>query len=207
VSALQPPPWQDRNASERLAYQTLFKLYGVDIEINSKTTPCHQAEGLGMRCFDTKGGLSDLMQLNQPVLLKLSSEEGMEYAAILTALNRQTATLSVNGNEQHILLSELAQSWLGLYVAALRTPPGVNGLLAVGQRGAGVTWLRQALSTVDGIPDNGSDFYDAALEKRVRAFQLADGIQPDGQVGPLSMIRLNVRHGDAVPRLTTEKKD
>jgi general secretion pathway protein A len=130
----------------------------------------------------------------------------MEYAATLTALDHQTATLSVNGEEQHVLLSELAQSWFGLYVAAWRTPPGFNGLLGVSQRGTGVIWLRKTLSAIDGIPDNGSDFYDAALEKRVRAFQLADGIQPDGQVGPLTVIRLNVRHGNAVPRLVTEKK-
>jgi general secretion pathway protein A len=86
-------------------------------------------------------------------------------------------------------------------------PPGFNGLLGVGQRGKGVAWLRQTMSAIDNIPDNGSDFYDTALEKRVRAFQLADGIQPDGQVGPLTVIRLNVRHGVAVPRLVTEKKD
>lgn len=204
---LQPPTWQDHNASERLAYQSLFKQFGIAIDINSKASPCQQAEGLGMRCFDTKGGLSDLMQLDQPVLLKLSSAEGMEYAATLTALNHQTATLSVNGKEQHVLLSELAQSWFGLYVAVWRLPPDVNGLLAVGQRGTGVNWLRQTMSTIDGIPDNSSDFYDTELQKRVRAFQLADGIQPDGQVGPLTVIRLSVRHGDAVPRLTTEKKD
>jgi general secretion pathway protein A len=204
---LQPPTWQDRNASDRLAYQTLFKLYGVDIDINSETSPCQQAESSGMHCFDAKGGLSDLMQLDQPVLLKLSSAEGMEYEATLTALNHQTATLSVNGSEHQVLLSELAQSWFGLYIAAWRTPPGVNGILAVGQRGTGVIWLRQVLSAIDGIQDDGSDLYDPALEKRVRTFQLADGIQPDGQVGPLTVIRLNVRHGDAVPRLTTEKKD
>jgi general secretion pathway protein A len=137
-TALQPPTWQDRNASERLAYRTLFKLYGVDIDINSETSPCQQAESSGMHCFDAKGGLSDLMQLDQPVLLKLSSAEGMEYAATLTAWTHQTATLSVNGIEKHVLLSELAQSWFGLYVAVWRAPPGVNGLLAAGQRGTGV---------------------------------------------------------------------
>jgi general secretion pathway protein A len=207
TSSLQPPLWQDRNASEPLAYQSLFKLYGINLDINSKASPCQQAEGAGMRCFEAQGGLSDLMQLDQPVLLRLSTAEGMEYAATLSALDHQTATLNVNGNEQHILLSELAQSWFGLYVAAWRIPPGFNGLLGVGQRSKGVTWLRQTMSAIDGVPDNGSDFYDAALEKRVRAFQLADGIQPDGQVGPLTVIRLNVRHGDAVPRLVTEKKD
>ena len=206
TAPLQSPPRQDGDASERLAYQSLFKLYGVDIDINAKASPCQQAEASGMRCFDTKGGLSDLMQLDQPVLLKLSSPEGMKYAATLTALNHQTATLNVNGSEQHVLLSELAQSWFGLYVAAWRTPPGINGLLAAGQRGTGVIWLRQALSTIDGIPDNGSDLYDMELEKRVRTFQLADGIQPDGQVGPLTVMHLNARHSDAVPRLATEKK-
>lgn len=207
TTPLLPPPLHNRETSDRVAYQSLFKLYGVDIDIHSRTAPCQQAERLGMRCFETQGGLSDLMRLDQPVLLKLSSTGGKEYAAALTALNHQTATLSVNGSEQHVLLSELAQSWFGLYVVAWRTPPGVNGKLTVGERGKGVTWLRHAMSTIDGIPDNDSDFYDTALEKRVRAFQLADGIQPDGQVGALTVIRLNVRHGDAVPRLANKKQD
>jgi general secretion pathway protein A len=159
-----------------------------------------------MHCFNAQGGLSDLRQQDQPVLLRLSSAEGMEYLATLTALDHQTATLSVNGREQHVLVSELAQSWFGLYVVAWRSPPGFNNLLAVGHHGKGVTWLRQTMSAVDGIPDNGSDFYDTALEKRVRAFQFADGIQPDGQVGPLTVIRLNIRNRAAVPRLLTEKK-
>jgi general secretion pathway protein A len=207
TSPLQPPLRQDRNASELLAYQSLFSLYGISIDINSKTSPCQQAENAGMRCFETQGGLTDLMQLDQPVLLKLSSAEGLEYTAALTALDHQTAKLNVNGSEQHVLLSELAQSWFGLYVAVWRFPPGLNGLLGAGQRGKGVIWLRETLGAIDGIPDNGSDLYDSALEKRVRAFQLADGIQPDGQVGPLTAIRLNVRRGEAVPRLVPEKKD
>jgi general secretion pathway protein A len=206
TTTLQPPRWLDRVGSEPLAFQSLFKLYGIEIDINSKESACQQAEVLGMRCYSAQGGLSDLRQLDQPVLLRLSSAEGMEYAASLSALDHQTAKLTVSGSEQHVMLSDLAQAWHGLYVAVWRSPPGSNGMMAVGHRGADVIWLRQALSVVDGIADSGSNFFDLELEKRIRAFQLAEGIQPDGQVGPLTLIRINMRNGDVLPHLITEKK-
>jgi murein L,D-transpeptidase YcbB/YkuD len=62
------------------------------------------------------------------------------------------------------------------------------------------------LENIDGIRDNGSDVFDLALSKRIRAFQLNDGIQPDGLVGPLTLIRLNARSGKNMPHLVTERK-
>jgi len=69
-----------------------------------------------------------------------------------------------------------------------------------------VNWLRQAMATIDGAADEGGGPYDAALARRVRAFQLAEGIVPDGFVGPLTAIRINVRSGQGGPQLLAGKK-
>ena len=192
--------------SETFAFKSLFKLYGIDINTQSGETPCHQVEARGMRCYAGHGGLMDLFVLDQPVLVRLSSPEGKEYSATLTALDHQAATLMVGGAPQRVALNELADSWLGQFVVIWKVPPNFNEHMSLNQRSLTVTWLRHAMETADGIRDNGSDVFDAKLARRIRAFQLTDGIKPDGLVGPLTVIRLNILSGKAGPRLVTEKR-
>jgi general secretion pathway protein A len=101
---------------------------------------------------------------------------------------------------------ELANSWYGQYILIWNAPPEFNRQLILNSSGPAVKWLRQAMESIDGIRDNGSDVFDATLSKRIREFQLTDGIQPDGVVGPLTLIRLNSRIGKSGPRLITENR-
>lgn len=192
--------------SELLAYQSLFNLYGLRFDMQSSEAPCQRAEKQGMHCYFAHGGVSDLFQLDQPVVIRLISADRKEYWATLVSLDHQTASLIVAGVTQRVTLSELASSWFGQFVGIWDSPPDYTGRIPLHYRGASVAWLRHKLELVDGIPDNGSDLFDRALAKRVRKFQLSDGIQPDGLVGPLTLIRLNVRSGTVKPRLVSEQK-
>ena len=206
ASALKWPGDKPLAKSENLAFQSLFKLYGFDIDPLSKDTPCQQAEAHGMNCYAGHGGLKDLVQLNQPVLARLLSSEGNEYSGTLVALDTEYATLMIGGMAQRVPLMELANAWFGQYILIWNAPPDFNRQLVLNDRGPSVTWLRHALESIDGIRDNGSDVFDASLSKRIRAFQLADGIQPDGVVGPLTLIRLNSRINKGGPRLISENR-
>jgi general secretion pathway protein A len=152
------------------------------------------------------GGLSDLLQLDQPVLLRLSRTKGKEFSAVLTDLDHQTASIVISGKTQHVSLNEIAPSWSGQFVAVWNVPPAFSTEIYLNHRGQDVIWLRRTLENIDGIRDNGLDVFDLALSKRIRAFQLNDGIQPDGLVGPLTLIRLNVRSGNNMLHLVTERK-
>lgn len=193
--------------SETLAFQSLFKLYGISFKAESLEEPCQQAAARGLRCYVGQGGLSDLLSINQPVLMRLSSADGKAYSAALTALDHQVATLVVGGVVQRVSLSDLANAWLGQFVVIWNAPPSFKSELRLNQRGATVAWMRHAMEAVDGVRDNGSDVFDVELEKRVRAFQLIEGMQPDGLVGSRTLIRLNVRSStDALPHLIAEKR-
>lgn len=194
------------NDSETLAFQSLFKLYGIDINTQSREAPCDQVEAQGMRCYAGHGDLMDLYILDQPALVRLSSPEGKEYSATLTALDHQAATLIIGGAPQRVALNKLAASWFGQFVVIWKVPPNFNEHMSLNQRGLTVTWLRHAMEIADGIRDNGSDVFDAKLARRIRSFQLTEGIKPDGLVGPLTVIRLNMLSGKAGPRLVTEKR-
>ncbi len=205
-SALNMPTGISTEDSELQAFQALFKLYGIRFDKQSNEAPCQYAEKQGMRCYSGHGGVSDLFQLDQPVLMRLISTDGKEYWATLVSLDHQTASLIIAGAGQKVTLNDLASSWFGQFTGIWDSPPDYTGRIPLHYRGPSVTWLRHKLELVDGIRDNGSDVFDSALAKRVRKFQLSDGIQPDGLVGPLTLIRLNVRSGTVKPRLVTEQR-
>jgi general secretion pathway protein A len=158
-----------------------------------------------MRCYEGHGGLSDLFQLDQPVILRLTTESEKFYSVALTALDHQTATLKLADSTQRISLKDLANTWHGQYVAIWTPPPNSNGDRFMKRRSS-IAWLRHVMQTIDGIGDTGSGVFDDDLSKRIRAFQLSEGIQPDGLVGPLTVIHLNVRSGKPGPHLVTDKR-
>jgi general secretion pathway protein A len=192
--------------SEILAFQALFQAHGLTFDPKHKGDSCQQAVTLGMRCFASRGGLSDLLLLDQPVVLKLTTASGHEYHVALVGLANQVATLIVAGEQRRVPLTELAGSWSGRYVVLWKAPLGFGDSIGPKQGGSAVPWLRRTLAKIDGIEDDGNSPYDEVLARRVRAFQLAEGITPDGLVGPLTAIRLNFRAGLAAPRLMSSDR-
>jgi general secretion pathway protein A len=149
----------------------------------------------------SRGGLSELLLLDQPVILKLATASGHEYHVALLGLADQVATVMVAGEQRRVPLTELAGSWSGRYTVLWKAPADFGESIGPGQQGAAVSWLKKTLTRVDGVQDDGAKVYDEILARRVRAFQLAEGITPDGLVGPLTAIRLNFRAGQTGPRL------
>jgi general secretion pathway protein A len=207
---IDPLVWPQGASSARgevLAFQSLFKMHGLNFDVNSGVDPCRQAEASGLRCYSGRGGLSELLLLDHPVVVRLLIDRH-EYSATLVGLDQKhnLANLLIAGEERHIVLAELANSWSGKYVLLWHAPGGFRDALLVNHRGPAIAWLRQAMARVDGHTDDGSDYFDTALAQRVRAFQLSEGIQPDGVVGPRTAIRLNLRSGENGPRLVMAEK-
>jgi general secretion pathway protein A len=192
--------------SEQLAFQALGNLYGINMVLSSNGAACKQIEAHGMQCYVGHGGLSDLLRLDQPVLLRLSLTTGNEFSVVLTDLDKQTASLLVAGSPQRIALSEIANLWMGQFIVIWNAPVGFSTEMALNHRGLDVIWLRQILEWIDGVQNNGSNVFDLPLSNRIRSFQLNEGIQPDGLVGPLTLIRLNVRSSKTIPHLVAAKK-
>ena len=208
---IDPLVWPEGVSSARsevLAFQSLLKMHGLDFDVNSRIDPCLQAEASGLRCYSGRGGLSELLLFDHPVVVRLLIDRH-EYSATLVGLDQKhnRADLLVAGEERHIALAELANSWSGKYVLLWHAPKGFRDVLLVNHRSPAIAWLRQAMALVDGnTDDDGSDNFDTALAQRVRAFQLTEGIQPDGVVGPRTAIRLNRRGGESGPRLVMAEK-
>ena len=205
--ALEELRWPDENLprgrSEGLAFRDLFKLYGIDYDPAGRKPACKLAEAANMHCLYTRGGIADLLQANQPAVLLLDGAgKQRQFHAVLTALDEESATVVVAGVRQRVALAQIAPLWTGKYVLLWYAPPGFGNLLAAGARGPVVSWLRQSLARAHGGNADGPAVFDEELVDRVKSFQLAEGMAPDGAAGALTLIRLNLRLDEDLPRLS-----
>ncbi len=156
---------------------------------------CAAALQARLACYrSASGGLAVVRQLERPALLMLRGAEGRVAHALLVALDERQATLQVGADRFVLPLAMLAGLWRGEFATFWRLPPGwTDGGLA-GSDPAARAWLDRGLADAGFGPDR-------PLAERVWAFQLAQGLPPDGRAGPLTVMRLNRLAGVDEPRL------
>jgi general secretion pathway protein A len=186
---LEWPADQPRERSEELAYVALFRTWGANYE---GADACRQAEGLGLRCRSARGGLDELRQLNRPAALLMRDDQGRAFHAALTALGDKSATFVIGAETRTVALGALAAQWAGQYTLLWRMPPDALENIYRGVRGPAVQWLITQLAQAQGqIANPGkAPLFDDDVERQVKQFQLAQGLVPDGLVGPQTVMRL-----------------
>ena len=97
-----------------------------------------------------------------------------------------------------------ASMWRGELATLWRQPEGYGGALADGARGPVVDRLATLLAAArhEAAPAPGRTL-DAAMRGRLYAFQLTQGLQPDGVAGPTTFMQLNRAGGVPEPRLAS----
>jgi len=175
--------------SQVLAYKALFRAWGADYQGGD---PCRQAEGLGLRCRNSRGGLNELRELNWPAVLLLRDSRRREFYATLNVLDDNTAGFTLGTQTRTIAIGALAAQWSGQYTLLWRMPPGAQENIRSGERGPAVAWLARQLAQAQGREaQTGEDaLFDQMLLRQVKQFQLAEGLVPDGLVGPRTLMRL-----------------
>ena len=94
--------------------------------------------------------------------------------------------------------------WRGEFRTLWRAPSGFSGRIDGREGGSTLAWLGAQLAALDGAaPSAGRPILDAALQSRVLAFQLAQGLPADGWPGPMTFMQLNRVAGIDEPRLQT----
>jgi general secretion pathway protein A len=187
--------WPDRNQrlrSNLKSYQILFERWQLNYNILSNGTPCFYAQTQGLSCLHEQSGMRGLRQFNRPAVLTLHDDFNQRQYITLIELSDSTATIVMAGEEQIIPLQQLTFYWKGEFSLLWRAPPGYEDLIRPGSAGKTVLWLSQRLNEINKQPQkNVSGFYDEALLKQVKAFQLREGLNDDGVVGVKTLIHLN----------------
>ena len=185
---------------EAAAWTELAALWGLEAQAGD---PCQAASRSGLQCFRAVGSLALIRQLGRPVLLRLHTPKAEPSFALLTGLGGDRATLLFGGDTHTVSLVGLGAIWRGEFATLWRLPAGYRGI-APGQAGPAVDWLATALARSAGAPPPGpGQMMDPALTGRVQAFQVAQGLVPDGRPGPMTLMLLNQASGVAEPRLLT----
>jgi general secretion pathway protein A len=189
---LEKPEGATSTDMRDMAHQALFKLWQITYDPGDLRPPCEQAARQGLQCLEDGGTLNALKRLNRPALIRLRDGKKGEYDALITSLRGETATLIVGGVSRSIDVRELWAKWSGDYLLLWRSPPGYKGGLLRGSRGPAVAWLDGQLALREGRAANSARqmVYDEEMEKRVRSFQTASGLTPDGVVGSKTAIYL-----------------
>ncbi len=177
----------------------------------NSTDPCQTADAQGLLCYRTsKWTVPLLRQLNRPGILMLQAGTGPAVYATLAGLTDQTATLRIGGRLHTVRLMDLAQMWRGDFATYWQAPPAYSADLQDGSSGPAIDWLASRLSQLDGLPSSASATapltLDAALRDRVRAFQRARGITPDGRPGPMTFMQIESATPSELPRLLTDPR-
>lgn len=206
IATLEKPANATRAATKDKAYEALFGRWQIAYDPKSRRGACEQAVSQGLRCLEEKGSLTNLRQMNRPAVLKFGSGKEEFYATLLS-LDGETASFAVGDETRSVDIREIAKRWSGDYLLLWRGPPGYNGRLKPGNRGPTVAWLDRKLGQIQGhepSPDQ-RPLYDEKLENRVKEFQAATGLVPDGVAGARTVICVTDAAGDGGPVLRGKK--
>jgi general secretion pathway protein A len=189
-----------RLRDETQAWRELALLWGLPA---SAETPCQAAPRLAQtHCFKGTTSLALIRQLDRPGLLTLYDDKRQPFYVLLTGLTADSALLQADGSAFSLPLATLANAWRGEFASWWRAPAGWSKSPTEGSTGSTVDWLAAQLARFNSQPPPAAaQTFDATLRARLQAFQLAQGLQPDGRPGPMTLMQLNRVAGVAEPRL------
>ncbi len=206
VEPLRLADWTPRDAD---AWAALAQRWGLPLP--AQADPCSVAAQRGLQCYRSgSGSLSLIRLIDRPVLLTLQRPGEPPALAALVGLDASQATLMVDGAPRRVTLQELAGAWRGEFTTFWRVPPGYANRAE--NTGPLRDWLTRQLASLPGAAAPASAAASAVpslteLTHQVQAFQASQGLQPDGLVGPITLMQINRAAGVAEPRLAPGSTD
>jgi len=174
------------------AFATLFGLWDIDYT-RGQASACQQALNNGLYCLFQRGSLSQVKNMNHPVILTLRDQDSQQHQVVLSGLKDGIASISVADTLYDVSAAELGDYWFGEYLLLWQPQIDKPKQFVPGMRDADVRWLRQSLAEIQGepVPPMDSDLFDQDLETRVRDYQRQRRLTIDGLVGYQTQIAIN----------------
>lgn len=177
---------------QQILQKKLFSLWGKPLQSETNGEFCRLAMQAGLRCLSGSASWSDVKQFDRPLLLNLRKGDAV-LPVLVVKMRGEQLLLDEGQGERWVAKKEIAEDWRGDFIMLWRPPKG-GALVGPGSSGNAVTWLRQRLSLADAEPVPtiaGVDHFEEELAQRLRRFQRAKGLTPDGIAGAWTMILLN----------------
>lgn len=153
-----------------------------------------------LACFESRGGLTLLHQLDRPALLRVSANQGAKRVSLLLiGMAPGQVILEHKGRRLSVPLAWLAEVWEGEFITLWRAPTVHPGGVPLVVSGALAGWLQARLPASDS--QVAARVAPTDLASRLARFQMSLGLKPDGKPGPATMMALNRRLGVIEPKL------
>ncbi len=191
-------------ADEGAAWRALASLWDVPL---AGVDPCRDAMRRQLQCFRGTLGLAQVRQIDRPGIVTLRDGSTRRGFAVLVGLGDDSVTLHMQDGVRTVPLAALAAVWQGDFVTLWRAPPGYSDVDDATMPPVLADWLAPRLAARAGEAASGAAAppRDAVLRAQLQAFQLAQGLKPDGRAGPMTLMMVNRASGVAEPRLVSER--
>ena len=187
--------------NEQQALRMLSRGWG---ELLGEGEVCDVARRKQLICYRSTVSLALVQQLDRPGILTLVNSNNQRGFVLLLGVSDKDVILQAADGRIRVPLLSLAQVWRGEFATFWRAPPGYLEQSPGTQSTAVARMLSQQLpAPATAEPGDGaaSASVEASLKARIHAFQVTQALQPDGLIGPVTMMKLNRALGVDEPRL------
>ncbi len=191
-------------ASKKFAYISLLESWSNDF--NGDKPVCDFVQDIGLDCLKMNGNLRSLVALNRPAVLVLVNDRGQPLYATIKKVEKNQATLEINGESKQVSMRALESRWFGDFTLIWQKPPEYHNPIMPGSIGTSVEWMAGKLDVIYGtsLSSTSGLSYDRNLVNKLKGFQLQSGLIADGIAGEQTLIHLNSATDQNIPRLTAK---
>jgi general secretion pathway protein A len=169
------------------AWQGLAGAWGAAGDGSLIAAACQGDDSQGYACLRDQGNWARLQRLDLPVVLVLQVPQASHV--LLAAMADRELVLGTAPAALSLPREAVEPSWLGAYYVAWPQSPGWPREIKPGDTGPAVNALFEMAARVQ-PPYQGRRVFDAGFETWLRDFQVRSGLQPDGIVGPKTLLYL-----------------
>lgn len=192
---------QSWDRSGAASSRNLFALWGVSYYPYQSSDPCDFAKNYQLNCDSGMADWAYIKQLNRPLNLKFSTENSGVFWGTLKSIDGDYLVLQFGDNEVRVLPNKLNPLWHGEYQLFWKLPYGFVEHTKIGDSGAVVRWLTDAIYSIDGVNITPADRFSVKVEDWLLLFQMQKGLVADGILGKHSVIMINNLTLPGVPKL------
>jgi len=148
---------------------------------------CDGDTSQGYACLRDQGSWSKIKRIGLPVVLVMQG--ATPSYLLLRGIDEERLLVGPPGQSLTVSKDSVDIDWLGTYFIVWPQAPGWPAEVRLGDSGAAVATIMDMAARVD-VPYHNGQVFDAAFELWLKEFQIRNGLQADGIVGPNTLLHL-----------------